>query len=101
MTYFSGITKALISRPIIAYYFSDNSLVYLVLIPMNSDTFQPTEEPYNLNHNISTKEIDRDLINLHLPEQDLIASAEECAALYPPGEYEQMIKSLLEEDEQA
>ena len=49
-----------------------------------------SDEPFDPRHNITAKEIDRDLINLHLPELDLIATDEECAALYPPGVYKQM-----------
>lgn len=47
--------------------------------------------------NISDKELDRDLVNLHLPDVDLIASDAECAAMYPPGVYDDMVNSTLED----
>jgi hypothetical protein len=52
------------------------------------------EQPADPRHNITTKELDRDLINLHLPEIDLVATDEECAAMYPPGIYKQMMKDF-------
>jgi hypothetical protein len=50
-----------------------------------ADVFDP-------RHNITAKELDRDLINLQLSEIDMIATEEECAALYAPGVFEQMMK---------
>lgn len=52
------------------------------------------EQPADPHHNITAKELDRGLINLHLPEIDLIATDQECAAMYPPGFYAQMLKDL-------
>lgn len=63
-------------------------------------TANPTpDEPFDPRHNITSKELDRDLLNLHLPEIDLIASDEECEAMYPPGVYRQMMKALTGPDE--
>jgi hypothetical protein len=46
-----------------------------------------------LNYNITDKELDRDIINLHLPEPDsYVATDEELRALYPLGEYDRMIE---------
>lgn len=61
---------------------------------MSADLTPTPEQPANLRHNITAQELDRDLINLHLPEIDLIATDEECAAMYPPGVYAQMLKDL-------
>jgi hypothetical protein len=52
-------------------------------------------EPFDPRHNITDKEIDRDLLNLTLPAIDLIATEEECEALYSPGVYQQMMKEIL------
>jgi hypothetical protein len=46
--------------------------------------------------NISERELDRDLVNLHLPEANLIASDDECAAMYPKGVYASMVNSTLD-----
>ena len=51
------------------------------------------EQPADFG-NITLKELDRDLLNLHLPEIDIVATEEECAAMYRPGEYEQMQKRI-------
>jgi len=61
---------------------------------MSTDPTPTPEQPADPRHNITAKELDRDLINLHLPEIDLIATDEECAAMYPPGVYAQMLKDL-------
>lgn len=64
-------------------------------------TANPTPgEPFDPRHHITTKELDRDLLNLHLPEIDLIATEQECEAMYPPGVYQQMMKELTEQDEE-
>ena len=57
------------------------------------------DEPFDPRHNITAKELDHDLLNLHLPEADLIATDEECAALYPPGVYQQLLQEIIEENE--
>jgi hypothetical protein len=54
-------------------------------------------DAFDSRHNITAKELDRDLINLHLSEVDMIATEEECAALYAPGVFEQMMKIGQEE----
>ena len=46
--------------------------------------------------NISDQELGRDLLNLHLPEVDLVASDAECAAMYPAGVYDDIVNSTLE-----
>ena len=56
-------------------------------------------EPFDPRHNITAKEIDRDLLNLNLPEIDLIATEQECEAMYPPGVYQQMMKEITGQDE--
>jgi hypothetical protein len=55
----------------------------------------PADNPKPSRPNISDKELDRDIVNLQLPDVDLIASDEECAAMYPKGVYEDMISSIL------
>jgi len=65
---------------------------------MNTANTKP-DEPVDLNHNITAQELDRDLINLNLPVIDLIATEDECEAMYPPGVYKQMMKEILGEDE--
>lgn len=63
-------------------------------------TTNPTSgEPFDPRHNITAKELDRDLLNLHLPEIDLIATEQECEAMYPPGVYQQMMKEITGQDE--
>lgn len=57
------------------------------------------DEPVDLGHNITAQELDRDLLNLNLPVIDLIATEEECEAMYPPGVYKQMMKEILVENE--
>jgi hypothetical protein len=43
---------------------------------------EPTpKQPADPHHNSTAKELDRDLINLHLPKIYLIATDEECAAI--------------------
>ena len=59
---------------------------------MSTESTPLLEQPADQHHNITVKELDRDLINLHLPEIDLNAPDEECAAMYPPGVYAQMLK---------
>lgn len=61
-------------------------------------TTTPPDEPFDPRHNITAKEIDRDLVNLNLPAIDLIATDEECEAMYPPGVYKQMMESILGPD---
>jgi len=63
---------------------------------MSTEPTPTLEQPVDPCHNITAREIDRDLINLHLPEVDLIATDEECAAMYRPGFYAQMFKELSE-----
>ena len=60
---------------------------------MNITTTNP-DEPFDPRHNIKAKELDRDLINLNLPEADLIATEQECEAMYPYGVYQQMMDSI-------
>ena len=61
---------------------------------MSNEPISTLEQPADPRHNITVKELDRDLINLHLPEIHLIATDEECAALYPPSVYAQMLQDL-------
>jgi hypothetical protein len=56
-------------------------------------------ELFDPRHNITAKEIDHDLLNLNLPEIDLIANEQECEAMYPPGVYQQMMKEITGQDE--
>ncbi|TDN39845.1 hypothetical protein E4631_23295 [Hymenobacter sp. UV11] len=65
---------------------------------MNTANTTPNE-PVSPEHNITTQELDRDLLNLNLPVIDLIATEEECEAMYPPGVYKRMMKEILGEDE--
>lgn len=53
------------------------------------------DESFDPRHNVTAKEVDRDLINLSLPVIDLIATEEECEAMYPPGVYQQMMVKIL------
>jgi hypothetical protein len=57
------------------------------------------DEPVDPSHNITAQELGRDLLNLNLPVIDLIATEEECEAMYPPGVYKRMMKEILGEDE--
>lgn len=61
---------------------------------MSTEPTPTLEQPADPRHNITARELDRDLINLHLPEVDLIATDEECAAMYSPGVYAQILKDL-------
>ena len=62
---------------------------------LNPDPDETPAVPPGLNHNISDKELDRDIINLHLPEPDsYIATDEELRALYLPGEYDRMMEEF-------
>jgi hypothetical protein len=56
----------------------------------------PAAAPKPSRPNISDKELDRDIVNLNLPEVDLIASDDECAAMYPKGAYDDIVNSTLE-----
>jgi hypothetical protein len=48
-----------------------------------------------LSYNITDKELDRDIVNLHLPELDsYVATDEELRALYAPGEYDRMMEEF-------
>ena len=58
----------------------------------------PPDEPSDPRSNSTAKEPDRDLTNLNLPAIDLLATAEECEALYPPGVYKQLIDRILGPD---
>ncbi|QKG55034.1 hypothetical protein [Hymenobacter sp. BRD67] len=73
-------------------------LIYTVPEHMNTIS-TASEESFDPRHNITAKELDRDLLNLHLPEIDLIATDEECEAMYPPGVYRQMMKQILGQSE--
>jgi hypothetical protein len=64
---------------------------------MNTANMTP-DEPVDPGHNIIAKELDRDLLNLNLPVIDLIATEEECEAMYPPGVCQQMMKEIREEE---
>jgi hypothetical protein len=45
--------------------------------------------------NITEKELDRDILNLQLPEADsLFATEEELRAMYPPGDFDRMQQEL-------
>lgn len=57
-------------------------------------------EPFDSRHNITVEEIDRNLLNLNLPEIDLIATEQECEAMYLPGVYQQMMKEITEQNEE-
>lgn len=59
------------------------------------------DEPFDPRHNITAKELDRDLITLNLPAIDLIATEEECEAMYPPGVYQQMMKRMEEQNKES
>ncbi|GAB3879654.1 hypothetical protein GCM10028824_43430 [Hymenobacter segetis] len=62
---------------------------------LNPDSDEKSAVPPGLNYNISDKELDRDIINLHLPEPDnYIATDEELRALYLPGEYDRMMEEF-------
>lgn len=51
--------------------------------------------PPELTYNITDKELDRDIVNLHLPEPDsYVATDEELRALYAPGKYDRMIEEF-------
>lgn len=50
------------------------------------------QSPADPRHNITAQELARDVLSLHLPARDLVATDEECAALYAPGVYEQLLK---------
>lgn len=56
------------------------------------------DEPVDPSHNITAQELGRDLLNLNLPVIDLVATEEECEAMYPPGVYKRMMKKILGED---
>lgn len=41
--------------------------------------------------NLTTKELDRDIVNLFLPEIDLLAQPGELEQLYPPGTWDNLL----------
>ncbi|GAB3840686.1 hypothetical protein [Hymenobacter jeollabukensis] len=58
-------------------------------------TPDPEEEPTVPSHNITDKELDRDLINLHLPEPDsYIGTEAELRKLYGSEEYDRMMEGF-------
>ena len=62
-------------------------------------TILTPDEPFDSRHNITPKEIDRDLLKLNLREIDLIVSEGECDAMYPPGAYQRMMREITGQDE--
>ena len=61
---------------------------------MNTTSTTP-DESFDPHYNITAKELDRDLIDLNLSVIDLIATEQECEAMYPPGVYQQMMRQIL------
>lgn len=62
---------------------------------IESDPEAVASVPPELNYTITNKELDRDIVNLHLPEPDsYVATDEELRALYSPGEYDRMMEEL-------
>jgi hypothetical protein len=59
-----------------------------------SDSPPPTEAnlagPYSYP-TLTTKELDRDIVNLFLPEIDLLAQPGELERLYPPGFWDDLV----------
>lgn len=51
--------------------------------------------------NITARELDRDLVNLHLPEADLVSSREEAEASSAPGFLDSLLRGLEEDDKRA
>ena len=67
---------------------------------MNPETDHEATAPIPpaLDYNITDKELDRDIINLHLPEANsYVATDEALRALYPPGEYDRMMAEFKDE----
>jgi hypothetical protein len=56
---------------------------------MTSTEAAPTG-PYSYP-NLTTKELDRDILNLFLPELDLLAQPGELERLYPPGTWDDLL----------
>lgn len=62
---------------------------------IESDSEAVAPVPTELNYNITNKELDRDIVNLHLPEPDsYVATDDELRALYAPGEYDRMMEQF-------
>ena len=62
---------------------------------INSDPEVVAPVPPELNYSITDKELDRDIVNLHLPEPDsYVATDDELRALYAPGEYDRMMEEF-------
>ncbi|GAB2470078.1 hypothetical protein GCM10011375_40770 [Hymenobacter qilianensis] len=55
--------------------------------------YTPPTEPCSFP-NLTDRELDRDVVNLFLPEIDLFATDEELAAMYPPGDWARMQREL-------
>ncbi|WP_149867028.1 hypothetical protein [Solirubrum puertoriconensis] len=61
----------------------------------NPDAEQPASE----QHNISARELDRDIINLHLPEpESYVATEDELIKLYGADFYNEMMKMGSSDD---
>lgn len=56
------------------------------------------DESFDPRHNVTAKKSDRDLLKLNQPVIDLIATEEECEAMYPLCVYQQMMNRILGQD---